>query len=245
MTQATTLYQWPPALGTESIYPRCVVFQRICNIAHQPVKVVNVKLPRAGENFTRELMERLIGLPILKVGEERYSTSHQIVNFLLHNPPAKETKSKLTRLASAYSYITQQWANESFINTLVHARWKQEENFQRFVRNVQWGDELANMHDEVASLRQEILKYLRRTPIGSFDDAEFEAMFKGQFWALEHILGSQTFFEPMVKHPTLTDLYVFMSVQGLLSPDLAQSEWIQAECPNVMRWFHEVDQLTK
>lgn len=240
----TILYQWPPALGTESIFPRCVVFQRICNIAHQEVKVVNMKLPRMGENFAKELQERLLGLPVMKVGDVRYDTSQQILQYLLHHPPAKLTKAKLTRLSSPLSYITQQWGNESFINTLVYARWIEEENFQRFIRGVKWGEELSNLEQEITILRQEITRYLKRTPNGSINSEQFESLLKSQFWALEYILSSQKFIEPLVQYPTMTDLYIFMTVQGLISPDISHASWIRQECPNVIRWFTEVDELT-
>lgn len=241
----TTLYQWPPALGTESIFPRCVVFQRICNIAHQEVKVVNMKLPRQGANFAKELQERLVGLPVLKVGDQRFDTSQQILQYLLYHPPAKVTKAKLTRLASPLSYLTQQWGNECFINTLVHARWGDEDNYQRFIQGVKWGEELSSIQSEVTLLRQEILRYLKRTPTGGQTKEQFEDQLKSQFFALEYVLSNQTFVEPMVQHPTMTDLYIFMTVQGLLAPDISYLEWIRQECPNVVRWFIEVDGLTK
>jgi len=127
--QKIILYQWPPALGTESIFPRCVVFQRICNIAHQSVNVVNMKLPRKGEHFVKELQHQLKALPVLKVGDQRLNTSQQILEYLLSYPPAIHAKVRLTRLSSPLSYLTQQWGNESFINTLVRARWLDDDNF--------------------------------------------------------------------------------------------------------------------
>ena len=239
-----TLYQWPPALGTESIYPRCVVFQRIGNIAKQEIKVVNVKIPQAGPDFPKELVNRLAKLPILEADQVKYHTSSEILEYLITKDPSRATKAKLVKLFSAHSFIVQQWANESFVDTLVYARWKRTENFERFVKNVKWDRPLSQMSEEIKSLRNEILRYLRRTPVGSLNDENYKDLFKKQLWSLNHILSGQEFLEPMVPYPTMTDLNTFMVVQGLLSPDLEEAEWIKENYQEVFRWAKQVDTLT-
>jgi hypothetical protein len=244
-TETAVLYQWPPGLGVDSIFPRCVVFKRICNVAQHELKIVNMKLPLLGASFEKELRERLAGIPVLLVGEKRYNTSQEILEALLESSPSKSIKSKLTRLASPLSYVTQQWANECFINTLVYARWLSDENFARFQAGVNWGDDPATVPERLAILRQEILRYLKRTPTGGLNAEQFEAQLIKQFWALENMLSTQTFLEPMAQFPTMTDFYVFMTVQGLLSPDISHASWIRDNCPSVMRWYLAVDELTR
>lgn len=241
----TTLYQWPPALDTESIYPRCVVFQRICNIAHQEIKVINVKLPRLGNNFSSELRSRLAGLPVLESSGKKFFTSTEIIHHLIHNDPSRESKPKLMRLSSAYSFITLQWANESFLHSIVYARWMREENFRRFVKNVRWGEPYEEVKEQVDLLREEILKFLKRNPIGEMPETAYLELLKKQLWSVDHILSTQDFMEPLIPYPTISDLNVFMVIQGLLSPDLEESELIKKDYTNIVRWFKEVDKLTK
>jgi hypothetical protein len=238
------IYQWPPAKGTESIFPRCVIFQRICNIAGPPVAIANMRLPEAGENFVDELQTHLRGLPILEVNGERLRTSAQILNFLIENGGSQEIKAKLSKMSSVYSRITQQWANESFINSLIWVRWKDEENFQKFYPTVSWGEDLAAVEPRIVLLRAEILKFLKRSPIGGLSDEQFSDLFKSQLWSLENILQAQEYFEPFINHPTLTDLYVFMNIQGLLCTDFPQSDWMRKNCPSLMKWYHLVDERT-
>lgn len=241
----TVLYQWPPAQGTESIYPRCVVFQRICNIAHQEIKVVNVKLPKADEKFSAKLKSRLIGLPILEANGKKLLNSTDIINHLIHSDPSRESKAKLLKLASAHSFITLQWANESFIHSLVYARWMREENFRRFVQNVKWGEPYSDVEIQVDQLRQEILRYLKHNPIGEMNETSYLGQLQRQLWSLNHILAAQDFLEPLIPYPSLSDLNVFMVVQGLLSPDLEESKIIQNDYPHILKWFYQVDELTK
>lgn len=238
------LYQWPPALGTESIYPRCVVFQRIFNIARQEFKISNVKVPKPGPNFHKELQSRLIGLPVLEADGARYNTSAQIIDFIIRHDPAREVKAKLVRLTSAHSFIMQQWGNECFINSLVYARWMKDENFGRFVKNVNWGEPYEVVQEEVGLLRADILKYLKRTTAGNMPADQYAEMLRNQLWSLNHILSAHDFLEPMVPYPTLTDLNVFMVVQGLLSPDLEESQWIKDHYEHVVRWAKTVDEIT-
>ncbi len=244
-TENAILYQWPPGLGVDSIFPRCVVFQRICNVAQRELKIVNMKLPLLGDAFEKELRERLAGVPVLLLGDKRFNTSHEILQALLDSTSSKSIKGKLTRLASPLSFVTQQWANECFINSLVYARWLDDENFGRFQHGVKWGEDPDTIPERLALLRQEILRYLKRTPTGNMNAEQFATQLKGQFWALENMLSSQPFLEPMVQFPSMTDFYVFMTVQGLLTPDISQSTWIRENCPAVLAWFQKVDELSR
>jgi len=79
----------------------------------------------------------------------------------------------------------------------------------------------------------------------SFEKEEqFSEYLAEQMLSLDVLLIGQQFIEPLADAPCLTDLYVHMVIQGLLSPDLEESVWIRARFPNVIAWFDRVDELT-
>ena len=238
------LYQWPGTPTIESIYPRAVMFHRICNLASQEITVLNVTLPKPGEKFKAELQNRLAHLPILEVNGQKFSTSKQIMDYFLAHPPSMEVKQRLMKMDSIYGHITQQWANECFINSLLYARWKREENYQRFIKTVKWGYPVDQIGDHLEILRSAVLKFIDRTPAGALTRTEYEDMIRNQFWSLDTILSEQHFFEPLSKHPTITDLYVFMVVQGFMDYELEESQWIMERYKNVLRWYNQVDRLS-
>lgn len=240
----TILYQWPPALGTESIFPRCVVINRICNVANQSIKIVNMGLPKEDENYLRELQLRLTGMPVLIHKERRLNSTAEIVEFLIQNEPAREAKSKLSKLTSAHSFIIQQWSNDCFLHSLVYARWFREENYQRFILNVRWPDHRAPESNAVTTLRQQVLAFLHRSGLGGMKEVSYMDLLKKQLWSIENILASQEFIDPLVSFPTMTDLNIFMVIQGLLSPDLEESQLIRTNFPSIIKWYESVDRLT-
>lgn len=230
-----TFYQWPPCKNCESVFPRAVLIQRICNLANLEMNVVNMPLPAGGSDFHAKLENRLRTLPYLEMDGQKFRSSTQIWNYLLINQVDKKGKHRLNRSDSIYSYITQQWCNDSFINSLVYARWMKEENYQRFITNVDFGPE-ANPELNLI-LRKFVLKYLSRTTIGEYSLEAYKELITKQFSSLATIIEEQAYFETFAKHPTLTDLYVFMVVQGFLSPDLEESEWIEKTFPALIRWY--------
>ncbi len=239
-----SIYQWPPAKGTESIFPRCVVFQRICNIAHHKPKVINVGLPKLGDDFDHQLNRLLAQLPQLECDGKQYKTSVQITDFFLNAATEKSIRARLTKLHSQSGVILRQWANESFINTLVYARWQREKNYVDFIRNVQWGESFKAIEPRVVRVRQSILTYLKRTTLANITEGEYHEMLQNQLFTLDQMISGQRFFEPMTTFPTVTDLNIFMVIQGLLSTDLEESLFIRKEFPNICRWFEDVDNLT-
>ncbi len=238
------LYQWPSTSTIESIYPRAVLFKRICNLAGQKIKIMNVTLPKPGEKFQAELQSRLIHLPVLEVGDAKFTTSKQIIDYFLNNPPSLTLKQRLVRLDSVYGHITKQWANECFLNTLLYARWKSDANYPSFIRSVNWGSDPNLIKDHLDVLRDMVLKYLDRTVTGGLNLKEYDELLKNQLWSLDAILSSEKFFEPLANHPTLTDLYVFMVVQGFMDDNLVESKWIKERYKNLVRWYAELDRLT-
>lgn len=233
-----TFYQWPPCTNCESVLPRAVLIHRICNLAKIEMKVVNVHLPEPGESFQSKLEQRLVGLPYLEIDGEKFRSSRQIRDHILSKITDPDTRNRLVKTDSIYSFITQQWCNESFINSLVYARWKREENYQRFIRGVDFGPHATE--ESLAVLRKYILKYLSRSPVGEVDEAGYKKIIIQQFSALSKVTEEQTYFEAFAKHPTFTDLNVFMVVQGYLSPDLEESQWIETTYPSLMRWYRKM-----
>ncbi len=199
-----TFYQWPACKNCESIFPRAVLIQRICNLANLDVKVINTPLPKPGPDFQSTLENRLQGLPYLEMDGEKFKSSRQIWDYLILTMKDTKVKHRLIKTDSIYSFITQQWCNESFINSLVFARWKKEENFQRFILNVDFGTHTNP--ESIALLRKYILKYLSRSPIGELTNDGYQKLIAQQFSSLATVIEEQEFFEIFAKHPTLTDL---------------------------------------
>ena len=238
-----TFYQWPPCRNCESVFPRAVLIHRICNLASLDVKIVNVALPKPGDDFKPQLEKLLLSLPYLEMDGEKFRSSRQIWDHLLAKIQNQDVRNRLIRTDSIYSFITQQWCNESFINSLVYARWKREENFQRFITGVDFGPHTTP--EAIDTLRKFILKYLSRSPIGDFTDEAYKKMIIHQFSALATVVEDQQYFESFAKHPTFTDLNVFMVVQGFLSPDLEESRWIEETYPALMRWYRNMEVFTQ
>ena len=155
MMNESNFYQWPPCRNCESVLPRAVLIQRICNIANFKINVVNVSLPSPGDDFKEQLENRLIGLPYLELEGDHYRSSRKIRDYFISHITDSKIKMRLNRNDSIYSFITRQWCNESFINSLIYSRWKKEENYQRFITGVDFG---AHVTPEMsAQLRKFIL----------------------------------------------------------------------------------------
>lgn len=236
-------YQWPPCRNCESVFPRAVLIQRICNLAGLELNVINVHLPKPGEELKSQLENRLVALPYLEMDGENFKSSRKIWDHLLLKIKVPDIRNRLIRTDSVYSFITQQWCNESFINSLVYARWKREENFKRFITGVEFGQYATP--ESIDLLRKAILKYLSRTPIGDYNDEAYHKMLIHQFSSLAKVIDEQQYFETFAKHPTFTDLNVFMVVQGFLSPDLQESVWIENTYPSLMKWYRNMELYTQ
>lgn len=230
-----TFYQWPPCDNCESVLPRAVLIRRICNLANIEMNVVNMQLPPAGDDFQARLEARLKALPYLEIDGQAFRNSRQIWNYLIKHQLDAKAKNRLLRSDAVYSYILQQWCNDSFINSLVHARWKKEENYARFIKNVDFGPQATP--ETISMLRNDVLKYLSRTSVGGISDEAYQELIKQQFSSLSTMIQDQAYFEAFAKHPTLTDLYVFMIVQGFLSADLEESQLIETNYPDLIRWY--------
>lgn len=238
-----SLYQWPPGTGTESIFPRCVVFQRICNLAGINAQIHSVTIPEPGPDFEQKLRQRLINIPLMEVGETRLTDSREIIDFLL-TVADFEGLNNLRRLDVGNSLITQEWANLVFINSLVYSRWAREENCRRFTSHVSWG-KVQGLPESLPKLRELLLNYLTRTLFTFTSEGDFEKHLADQMLSLEIKLMGQKYFEPLAEAPTLTDLYIFMVVQGFYSDDLEESVWIKNNYPNVKAWFDRIDRATQ
>ncbi|MES2527872.1 MAG: hypothetical protein V4598_12340 [Bdellovibrionota bacterium] len=235
-------YQWPSCRNCESVLPRAVLIQRICNIADFKINVVNVPLPPAGADFKEQLENRLIGLPYLELEGEHFRSSRKIWDYFISHITDSKIKMRLNRNDSIYSFITRQWCNESFINSLIYARWKKEENYQRFISGVDFGSHVTP--DMTTTLRKYILSYLKRTAMGDMQTEDYQTLITQQFSSLAAIVEEQPYFEAFAKYPTFTDLYVFMVIQGFLSPDIEESTWIEQTYPSLMRWYKNMELYT-
>ncbi len=215
----------------------------MCNLAGVELKVINVHLPKTGDDFKTQLESRLTGLPYLEIEEEKYRSSRQIWDHLLSTIKDKNILQRLIRTDSAYSFITQQWANDTFINSLVYARWKKEDNFKRFITGVDFGPHADA--ESINNLRKLILKYLNRTSVGDLSTDSYQKLITQQFSSLASVIEGQSYFEAFAKHPTFTDLNVFMVVQGFMSRDLEESTWIESTYPALFNWYRNMEIFTQ
>ncbi len=215
----------------------------MCNLAGVELKVINVHLPKPGDDFKTQLETRLMGLPYLEIDGEKYRSSRQIWDHLLSTIKDKNIRQRLIRTDSAYSFITQQWANDTFINSLVYARWKKEDNFKRFISGVEFGSHADEK--SIDELRKFILKYLNRTSVGDLSADSYQNLITQQFSSLATVIDDQSYFEAFAKHPTFTDLNVFMVVQGFMSRDLEESAWIESTYPALCRWYRNMEMFTQ
>ncbi len=166
-----------------------------------------------------------------------------IWDHLLSTIKDKNIRQRLIKTDSVYSFITQQWANDTFINSLVYARWKKEENFKRFITGVDFGTHADD--GSINELRKFILKYLNRTSVGELSTESYQKLITQQFSSLASVIEGQSYFEAFAKHPTFTDLKVFMVVQGFMSPDLEESAWIESTYPVLFRWYRNMEMFTQ
>lgn len=184
-----------------------------------------------------------MNIPLMEVSGVRFTDSREIIDFLLTIADA-EGLDNLRRLDVGNSLITLEWANLVFINSLVYSRWVREDNFRRFTSNVQWG-KVPGLPESLDKLRSILIDYLNRMLFSFPSEADFEKHLADQLVSLEIKLMGQKYFEPLAEAPTLTDLYIFMVIQGFYSHDLEESVWIRANYPNVSSWFTRIELATQ
>ncbi len=232
------LYQWPKSIDAESIYPRCVVIHKLYLLADRDLRTVDVSFPSKQQNFDKELKARLKNLPQVHTQEKVYDSTSQIVNYLLKNCTTKKCIKYLEKLNSAYNVPLSQWANEVFLNSLIYSRWKIEDNYQVFIRSVDWGKPFEEVQESANELRSGALTYLSRFPINEFREVEFQEYLKVQFWSLERIIADNKYFDQMFL--TVTDLYVYMVIQGFMSDTLKESIKLKKDYPELNRWYEDL-----
>ena len=239
-----TFYQWQASRDCESIIPRAVLIRRIMNLMDADIDIVEVPIPNQSEEFHKVLVNRLAALPRLEIDDKKFRSSRQIWDYLLSKIKSEGLKSRLMLSDPATGVIIRQWCNDSFINTLIYARWKRDENFARFAEGIQSKKKVEPK--SLDALRQRVLAYLDRTSMGDVEESKFREILREQLGALVTQLGDKDYFQANAKAPTLTDLYVFMIVQGLMSPDLAEEcEVLQRKFPTLVRWYKDMDTLTQ
>lgn len=236
--KADVLYQWPKADDIESIYPRCVVIHKLYQLAGRELKTIDVAFPSKQEGFDKELKARLKNLPQVHTQEKIYSSTTQIVNYLLKNCTTKKCIGYLEKMNSAYNLPLTQWANEVFINSLVYSRWKIEDNYQLFIRSVDWGAPFDEVKTKTDELRQGVLLYLSRFAINEYTQVEFNDYLKKQLWSLERIIAKNRYFDQMFL--SITDLYIYMVIQGYMSDHLKESFALKRDFPELNRWYTDL-----
>ncbi len=236
--EADILYQWPKCSDAESIYPRCVVIHKLYLLADRELRTVDVAFPSKQQDFDKELKPRLKNLPQVHTQEKIYSSTTQIVNYLLKNCTTTKCIRYLEKMNSAYNVPLSQWANEVFLNSLIYSRWKIEDNYQSFIRTVDWGKPFEEVKDSTNELRSGVLTYLSRFAVNEFCEVEFQEYLKLQLWSLERIISDNKYFDQMFL--TVTDLYIYMVIQGFMSDSLKESLKLKEDFPELNRWYNDL-----
>ncbi len=241
-----TLYQWPGATGTESIYPRCVVFHRIFNLIDMEFSVKNVGLPMMEMDETIKIRKMLKQLPILEVGSTYLKSSTEILEHLTDSFYLDSKRTKLLeKYTQAYDYVLYEWSNQIFVLSLLYARWIRDVNYKKFINSVEWGNiEPKYLNESKSELRKYVINYLKKFEIGSLDEDKYLSLLRKQLDALEAIFTKNMFAIPELNHLTIADLGLFMVIQGLLAKTMQEREIIIKDYPATYNWAVSIDNLT-
>ena len=121
------LYQWPGTNYIESIYPRCVIFHRLFNLLNFEFTIKNLDLAQFDNDVYNSKINNVLKLfPILRYQNQQYTTTNEIISFLLSHFENTETIHDVKKYGMAYNVIVSEWANQVFLYTLLYARWIRE-----------------------------------------------------------------------------------------------------------------------
>jgi len=222
------------------------MIHRAFNLFDSPIEIKNVGLPMLEKDIDEKLKKLLVQLPLLQYGDVFYKSTEEILDFVSMRTPKEDipflSEFKLS-LLNRDSFYT--WGNETFLQSLLYARWIDGHNYPRFVHSVDWGVE-DNVDLEIAlvNTRKEVLRYMKKTPVGSLTAKQFEVHLFKQLDKLNSFLEKRPYFGDSENAPIITDLAVFMVIQGLLAPQIAQREIILQKYPQIIRWAVAVDKIT-
>lgn len=248
MQKKPILYQWPPAKGTESIFPRCVMIHRLFHQLNFSYESKNVGLPSLESEYDDALKRLLVELPLLQSGDVFFKSTIGIIKAVCS---WSEVTPRQKQLAESYlemiNEIFFEWANSDFLNSLVYLRWMKESNYQRFIRTVHWGVE--NTEDEefqytLEETRDKVRAYLKGFPIGFLNERDMNIILKEQLENLQDEIENKMYLSEDETNPNLNDLAAFMVVQGLLAPCMEERLLIIEEYPEIMRWAKIIDSHT-
>lgn len=242
------LYQWQPAKGTESIFPRCVIIHRLFHQLNIPYEYRNVGLPSLESEFDDALKKLLVSLPVLENKGTYYKSTLEIIQAICNwdDITSRQKQMAETHLETMEDVFFE-WANSDFLNTLVYLRWKKEKNYQRFIKTVQWGNvEFSdpNFKNTLEETREKVMVYLRSFPVGFLNDRDMKVILKEHLDNLESEIENKMYLSENEKEPNLNDLAAFMVVQGLLAPCMEERELIITDYPEITRWASVIDTHT-
>ena len=189
------LFQWPGTDSIESIYPRCVVFHRLFNILNFEFTVRDLDLAQFdNENYNSKIKDVLKLFPILKYKGQKYSTTNEIISFLLGHFENTKIIDDIKKYGMAYNVIVSEWANQVFLYSLLYARWIREKNYRNFIQSVNWGtvpSSRQSFEDRQNLLRELVVKHIKTTPTGVLKYDDFYTTLISQLISLEKLLQHQ------------------------------------------------------
>lgn len=229
------LVQWPGTDLSLSIFPRCNLFQYILQLGGVDYEIENVQLPTPGDNFKLELMDKLLNTPVLYIDDKAYTDSTIILDALLKEVIAPDKVKNLKNLVSASGLILEQWGNNVFLNSLVYSRWVKVQNFEKFTAQIKWDEPVPQQ--VVNTVRLQIIRYLKKELLTNLDEKGFDQYVKKQFWSLQFFLEDYYYFSKQDAYPDLSDLYIFMVVDGFFNGELEESEDLMHSYPQIYKWY--------
>ncbi len=129
--------------------------------------------------------------------------------------------------------------------SLQYARWKIEENYHRFSQGIKWPASSASISNKNELIQSYILSRFIDHHIFDMSEEKFQSNLFSQLASLDNILSHQRFIEPLSSTIGLTDLNIFVVIQGLMSDDLSEKSLITNRFEHILRWYLEVDILTR
>ena len=125
---------------------------------------------------------------------------------------------------------------------------KRKKNYRNFIQSVNWGtvpSSRQSFEDRQNLLRELVVKHIKTTPTGVLKYDDFYTTLISQLISLEKLLQHQDYMVLHSDHLTISDLVVFMVVQGLLDENLEESSIIKNDFPSIMKWYSKIDIQTK
>ena len=232
------LHQFARGEGQDSGSAFCTKAQRTLTFKGLAYRTHTVVSP-----FALKRLNPGVGkVPVLEYDGTLVPDSTAIARFLdgRHpDPPLWPTDAR----RRAEAHLLEDWADESLYWFVVYHRWQLDETFWPFAART-FGFVPALVRPlAVRAARRTALAQLRGQGIGRLTPDAVQGLLEGHLAALETLLEEREWL--VGDAPTLADVAVFATVQGLHSPGLPRTRRLVDERPGLVAWARRVDERTR